>query len=80
VLVQDFEVQLLRPPILVRRTASGFVDKRAFAFRHGLTSLNTQQKICCRQSNFDLLIPIDPVEYVDHVDRLGLLAGDFERF
>jgi hypothetical protein len=34
-LVQDFKVQLIRPPIVVRRTAPGFVYKRAFAVRHG---------------------------------------------
>jgi hypothetical protein len=31
-LVQDFKMQLVWPPVVVRRAAAGFVNERAFAF------------------------------------------------
>jgi hypothetical protein len=33
-LVQDFEVKLIGPPVVVGRSASGFVYKWAFALGH----------------------------------------------
>jgi len=33
-LVQDFEAQLIRPPVPVRRAAPGLVVERAFTLRH----------------------------------------------